>query len=289
MQPHAVPQVVGRLALDVAYDNVRSRSLLTVREQQPPLQVVRAFTLPDGTALAHLHNIGGGVLGGDQLELQVKVGDRARMQLTTTGATRVYHHRLHAPTAMQINTVYVGEDGLLEYVPDALIPFAGSRYRQRTTVHLAAGAGLFWWETVAPGRSARGEIFAYNLLDLSLDIVAEGRPIAIERLHLEPQQQSLGSLARMGPYRHVTTFYMCKAGVDPARWLALETELAALAQDLTNYQQIVWGVSTLAAHGLVVRSLSMSERMILSGLQAFWRTAKQRLYSQEAVPPHKVY
>lgn len=286
---HARQHVNGRLRLDVAHDEHRSRSVVHVREQHPPLQLVRSFALPHGAVLAHLHNIGGGVLGGDRLDVAIHVGPEAQAQITTTGATRIYRSRAGASSATQTNTITIGEGGLLEYVPDTLIPFAGSRYRQTTQIELATGAGLFWWETVAPGRTARGEVFAYDLLDLSVDIVVNGRPIAIERVRLEPAQQRLSALARLGPYRYWTTFYVCKGGVDPARWLALETHLSGLAQELTTREMIVWGVSTLAAHGLTIRALSVSERQILPGLHAFWRAAKQELYSQAAVPPRKVY
>ncbi len=281
-------RVNGRLRLDVAYDAQRARSVVHVREQQPPLQLVRSFALTCGAVLAHLHNIGGGVLGGDQLGIALQVGPGAQAQITTTGATRIYRSHADAPVAVQTTTITVAQGGLLEYVPDTLIPFAGARYRQTTHIKLAADAGLFWWETIAPGRTARGEVFAYDLLELAVDIVADGRPIAVERVRLEPGQHQLSSLAQLGSYRYITTFYVCNVGIDAARWLLLEAQLAEQARDLTTDGTIVWGVSTLAAHGLIIRALSLSERLILPGLHAFWQAAKRELYGQDAVPPRKV-
>lgn len=285
----AQQRVSGRLRLDVMLDQVRARSVVHVREQHPPLQLVRSFALPNGAVLAHMHNIGGGVLGGDRLDLALNVGPHAQAQITTTGATRIYRHRAGAPPAVQTHTITVGEGALLEYVPDALIPFAGARYKQTTHIEMAANAGVFWWETVSPGRTARGEVFRYDLLDLSLDMVANGRPFVVERVRLEPAHHQLAALARLGPYRYWTTFYVCKVGVDVARWLALERQLSTLAHDLTQPDVIVWGVSTLAAHGLTIRALSGSERHVLPGLHAFWRAAKHELYEHDAVPPRKVY
>jgi len=120
---------------------------------------VRAFTLEDGTALAHLHNVSGGLLGGDHLAMQVNLASGAKVQLTTTGATRIYRSREGFSATTQCNEVSIAEGTLLEYLPDATIPFAGARYLQRTSINLAAGAGLFWWEILAPGREARGELF----------------------------------------------------------------------------------------------------------------------------------
>jgi urease accessory protein len=279
-------RIQGRLHLD--FDcSAAGTTHLRVREATPPLRVIRAFDLADGAALVHLHNVSGGVLGGDQLEMTVHVGAGAQAQVTTTSATRVYRSR--GQRALQTNTLHVAEHGLLEMLPDPLIPFAGSDYQQITRVHLAEGAGLFWWEVVAPGREARGEQFAYNRLRLETEIHACGKPIALEYSQLEPSQRRLDALSRLGTYRYFATFYLCRVGLPPAQWNALEGELAGLAASLTQPGEMQWGVSTLVAHGLVVRALSQNSRGILKGLTAFWDTAKRSLYGREVIPPRKIY
>jgi len=282
-------QVTGRLRLSFDYLPHVQRTAMAVLEQQPPLRAVRAFSIAHGAALAHLHNLSGGVLGGDRLDLVVDVGAHARAQLTSTGATRVYRSRENLPAAEQRTELRVGTDGLLEYLPDPLIPYAGSRYQQNTRVELAPGAGLFWWEVVTPGREARGELFAYDLLRLNLDIVAGDRLVALERVKLEPESRPLTSLARLGPYRYYATLYICQVGSEVGRWQALETELADLAGQRTRPSEILWGVSMLPDHGLIVRGLSHSGRPIASTLVEFWRSAKRALYGQDAVPPRKMY
>ena len=102
-----------------------------------------------------------------------------------------------------------------------MIPFAGARYRQETTIELADGAGLFWWETVAPGRTARGELFAYDSLQFRLDLTAQGLPLAQERVALDPMRRSLQSAARLGPYLYFANFYVCRVGLAGRRWTEL--------------------------------------------------------------------
>jgi len=102
------------------------------------------------------------------------VGEGAHAQITTTSATRIYRNRVDMPPSYQLNEITVAENGLLELLPDPLIPFAQSAYQQRTAIRLAEGAGLFWWETVTPGREARDECFDYDLLGLEVDIQAKG-------------------------------------------------------------------------------------------------------------------
>ena len=279
----------GRLRLRFERDRDGGQTALAACEQRPPLKVVRAFHAGGGAALVHLHNLSGGVLGGDRLESFVEVGPGARAQITTTGATRLYRSRTGAPAAAQRTAISVGEGALLEFLPDALIPFRGSRYLQETAIELAAGAGLFCWETVAPGRDARGELFEYELLQLKLDLTAEGMPLAEERVRLEPARRPLSSTARLGPFRYFSTLYICRVGLEAARWTELETELAELARRLSRPFEILWGASTLPAHGVVVRGLSVRGRDVAPGLHAFWRAAKLRLYGEPAVPPRKIY
>ncbi len=279
--------VCGKLSLRFESDGELTR--LQACEQQPPLRVVRAFPIADGGALIHLHNLSGGVLGGDRLEFNLEAGPNCYVQLTTTGATRVYRSRSDAAAALQHTEIKLAANALLEYLPDPVIPFAGSRYRQETNIELTTGAGLFWWETLAPGREAHGEVFAYDLLENGVSIAVDGIPIALERYRLEPHLRPLTSPARMDRYRYLTTFYICRVGLEGARWLALEMELAEMAQQFTEPQQTLWGVSTLPAHGLAVRGLSRAGHDIPATLRAFWRAASLVLYGRETMPPRKVY
>lgn len=282
-------RVDGRLHLSFTRPAATGDTFLQVKEQRPPLRVVRAFPLPDHAVLTHLHNVSGGVLGGDHLSLCVEVKAGARAQLTSTGATRVYRHRPNYPPATQENHFGVGPGGLLEYLPDPLIPYAGSCYRQVTQIELADDAGLFYWEVLAPGREAHDELFAYQDLQIGLDLHAAGCPIALERIHLQPEQRAPGSFVRLGPYRYSAVFYICRVGLPATVWGTLEKELQQIAETLTIPETVIWGVSTLTAHGLSVRALSMNSRTLLSGLPRFWQTAKWALYGQLAVMPRKVY
>ena len=286
-----VPEERGHrasLQLEFERDTTTGQTRLAASFQEPPLKVVRAFSVEDGAAMAHLHNVSGGFLGGDDLALSVRVGTRANVQLTTTGATRIYRPRKNSPVATQRNEIKVAEDGLFEYVPDALIPYAGARFSQRTLIDLAPGAGLFWWEILAPGREARGEIFEYESVEMNTDLVSAGQCIAAERIRLEPQGHEITSRARLGPYRNWATFYVCRVGLGSDVWLAAEQRLREVARELPRPGDTLWGISALIAHGLVARCLACHGRDVLRGLHALWQTAKFLLYGRNAAPPRKV-
>jgi len=276
------------LRLNFSRDSASDKTILEDSLQEAPLKVVRAFMLEDGTALAHLHNVSGGLLGGDHLTMQVNLASGAKVQLTTTGATRIYRTREGFSATTQCNEVSIGEGALLEYVPDATIPFGGARYLQRTSIDLAAGAGMFWWEIVAPGREARGELFEYEEFAIRTRLSSLGRRIAAENLCLRPNDKKASSLARLGHYRYAATFYICRVGLEAGAWRGTEDKVRELTTAMTRRGEILWGVSSLVAHGLVVRCLAISGREVLPGLQAIWRSAKRHLYDREAIPPRKV-
>jgi urease accessory protein len=281
-------QVRGSLALDFERDSGSGDTFLASSVQRPPLRIVRPFRREDGSVLVHLHNVSGGLLGGDRLSLEVKVGAGAHVQLTSTGATRVYRSRENMPPTTQINRAAVAAGGLLEYVPDFIIPYAKARFCQQTRIDLETGGGLFWWEILTPGRTAHGEIFEYESVELKTDLRAEGQSIALENVRLLPQREDLSSVARLGPYRFWTTFYIIRVGLDAAIWLGAERRLREVIRRFGGAEDALWGVSTLAAHGLIVRSLARRPCNLLADLRTIWTEAKLLLYGREAIPPRKV-
>jgi len=264
------------------------RTILRVRAQQPPWRVLRGFEAPSGELLAHVHNVSGGIFDSDALHWQVDVAPGARAQVTSTGATRIYRSRIPERTASQHALLKIGQSAYLEYLPDALIPFAGSRFDQRTRIELDDGASLIFWDRVTPGREASGEVFRYESLASSFEVLANGEPIAIERFSIQPRLHSAGALARLGPFPHFASCYVCRAGQPASYWRTLEQELQSLA-DRSSDSEILWGVTTLRAHGLVIRGVARSGRRLSDGLIEFWKAAKWSLCGRVATLPRKVY
>src|SRR5208337_188879 len=198
--------------------NDAGATILRVKEQQPPWRVVRGFPAATGETLAHVHNLSGGILDTDSLSWQVDVGPRAQAQVTSTGATRVYRSRGPDSRASQHVQVNVRSDAYLEYLPDQLIPFAGSRFDQTARVEIERGGSLIWCDRVAPGREASDEIFRFAELTSHFELMADGQPVVIERWTLAPLVQRMDSIARLGPFRHFASCYICRAGEPPSYW-----------------------------------------------------------------------
>lgn len=250
---------------------------------------MRAFELPRSGKLVHLHNVSGGVLAGDRLALDVDVKAGAAAQITTTGATRLYRHRTGAADSEQQARFSVGDGALLEYLPDAVIPYAGSRHIQRTEIRLGRGASLFWWEILAPGRLAAGERFAFERLRVQTVIDAGSRPVLREDFLLEPGRYDLTARARMAEYSYLASLCVVHEGRPAAFWRGLEDRLNEIAASRTRRGQEVWGASTLAGDGVIVRGLSRTGCFLHEALVEFWRAARLAVTGAEAAPPRKIY
>ena len=268
--------------------DTRGATILRVKTQQPPWRVLRGFDAQSGEKLAHLHNVSGGILDTDALEWRVDLADRTQAQLTSTGATRLYRSRSIDLVATQRAVVKLGKDSFFEYLPDQLIPFRGSRFAQTARIELAPGASLIWWEMIAPGRDASGDVFGYESLSSSFEVCAAGEPVAIERWDITPRDRRLESIARLGPYRYFASCYVCRASAAAPYWRTFEKGLQSLADERSG-ADVKWGVTSLRAHGLVIRGVAMSGRALWDGLVEFWRAAKWSLCGRVATLPRKVY
>lgn len=275
----------SRLALSFSADHARTR--MFVLAQDPPWRAIRAFQNRQSQAVVHLHNVSGGILSGDSLHLSIEAGADTRVQVTSVSATRIYRHRPGRALARLSTSIRVGEGAMVEYLPDAVIPFAGSRLHQSMAVSLGPNAGFIGWETVAAGRIASGEEFAFDFLHSEYSICSDTRPLALERFSLRPSVRDPRSVARWGRFRYTAAMYVCHTGVAPSRWNDIESRLNELAFPRTSHAAR-WAVSTLVAGGLVIRGLALEAHQIAAGLHLFWDLAKQELWGEPALPPRRI-
>jgi urease accessory protein len=268
--------------------NAKGTTILRVKQQQPPWRVVRGFKAASGELLAHVHNVSGGILDTDSLDWRIDVAPGAQAQVTSTGATRVYRSRTPLSIASQRAALTVGENAYLEYLPDQLIPFAGSRFDQSMRVELAPGASLILWDRIAPGREASGELFRYESLASAFELTAEAEPIAIERWTIVPMLRCVNAVPRLGPFRYFGSCYICRAGESPAYWRKFESAMQEIADRISG-PEVLWGITSLRSHGIVARGVATTGRSLSDGLVEIWKAAKWHLCGRVATVPRKVH
>lgn len=151
----------GRFHIRAERDPASGATRLVDRDVAAPFHLSRPYPDPHALVVQVVH-VSPGALAGDRLSLSAEVGPGASVLLTSPSALRIH------PTPgsrAELNQRYtVGDGGWLEVWPEWLIPQRTSTFRQVTAIDLAERAAAYIVETLAPGRVAHGEVFAFNRL-----------------------------------------------------------------------------------------------------------------------------
>ena len=146
-------------------------------------------------AWIYTSSYGGGLVDGDDIAVEAFVGRGAAAFLSTQSATKVY--RSPRGTRVELDAD-VGEGGLLVAAPDAVICFAGSRYRQTQRIAVAAGGGLVLVDWVTSGRRESGERWVFEEYVSRTVVHLEGRLVVHDAVALRPSDGPLAE--RFGRY-----------------------------------------------------------------------------------------
>jgi urease accessory protein len=125
-------------------------------------------------------SLGGGLVDGDAVALEVDVDSGATCVVTTQASTKLYKG-----TTRQRTSVRVAGDGCALVVPDAIVPYRDARYTQATEVVLAADSTLVLCDVITAGRVAYGERWSASQLDTLLSITIDGRLRLHDRVRLD--------------------------------------------------------------------------------------------------------
>ncbi len=145
----------GHLQLHYTQRNGRT---VGVDRHEGPLRVLQPL-YPEGPGICHhvLVHPPGGVVGGDELHVDVHVGSGAHALITTPGATRFY--RSDGPTALQRSHLTLEAGARVEWLPMEAIAHPGCAAENRLQLSLAPGAEAMGWDVLALGLPAAGQPF----------------------------------------------------------------------------------------------------------------------------------
>jgi urease accessory protein len=150
-------------------------------------------------AWVYTSTLGGGLVDGDQLTIDVDVKPGASALLSTQASTKVY--RSARGTGMQLDAHV--DDGVLFVVPDPVVPFAGARYRQVQRFSVSPAGSLLVIDAVVAGRCASGERWKFLEYSGLLAITVGDRLIVHDALALRAGDGNI--LRRFGRFNALAT------------------------------------------------------------------------------------
>jgi urease accessory protein len=140
------------------FQKIRETTVLTRAIASSPLRLVHPKN--SGTAAwVYAATFGGGLLGGDTIDVDVSVGPGASALLSTQASTKVYRSEAVATQRLRARA---GDDSVLVLLPDPVTPFAGSSYRQEQHIDLSPHANLVAIDWMTAGRVSSGERWQFT-------------------------------------------------------------------------------------------------------------------------------
>lgn len=215
-----------------------------------PYKIAKPFYVGNGMRLIVM-GATPGLLDGDTLFWQVEAGPGTRTTLTGQSYTKVF--RSTGAGASQRIRLRVGAGAQLFYLPQPVIPFAGSVFQNTCEADLAPDSVFAYLDIVAAGRTGMGERFQMERFCTRTEIRVAGKPVFLDNAWLWPEKLPVDGVGFCEGHSHQGLLYLRAPGVD----------LVRMAQD--GYAQtggsVEMGVSA-ALDGAVVRFLADSGQAI---------------------------
>jgi urease accessory protein len=265
--------------LALHYERQGARTVARHRHEGP-LRILQSL-YPEGDAICHnvLVHPPSGLVGGDILDIDIRLEAGCHGLVTTPGATRFY--RSEGEAAVQRTRVRVADGARLEWLPMEALCYSGCRAENRLTLSLASGAQALGWDVTALGLPEAGQPFASGSLLQHLEV--EGG--WLERGHIDAGDARLmnGPLGLAGQRCMATLFFAAGTPIDAAlRERALE-----LARELIEDHplRVQAGATSPDPTVLVVRVLAPvvePAMQLLKSVRHAWRAA---LWDLASNPP----
>jgi urease accessory protein len=247
-----------------------------------PLRILKPL-YPEGDAICHavIVHPPGGIVAGDSLAVELRVGSGAHALATTPGAQKWY--RSTGADASSVTRLHVADGASLEWMPQETIVFNGARVQQTLEISLAPQARFFGWEMLCLGRTTRGERFVtgefrQRILLLRAD---SGAPLWRESMLLQGNDPLMGS--KLG-FRGLP--------VAATAWIALPEDAsgAATADVLTTVRDALGDAPMAAASSpetglIVIKALGDAPEAVRNLLIAVWKKIRLQVFAREAILP----
>ncbi len=262
--------------LDLRFRRQDGQTKLAGRRHAGPLRVQKAL-YPEGPDPCHIVVLHppAGIVGGDELGLDLQLEAGSQACITTPGAAKWY--RSSGAPARQRVAITLDRHCVLEWLPQETLIFDGAVAQLRTHVQLQDTARYFGWEVLCLGRRASGESFVRGLLDMETRISAQGHPLWFEKCRLDGADPLLAAPVGLAGRPVCATLLM--AGLMPQAPL-LEACRAIPLPESAAMAGLSWMPQLL-----VGRYLGHSAEAARAWLFSVWRVLRPQLAGREAQAP----
>ncbi|MFD2756363.1 urease accessory protein UreD [Comamonas terrae] len=245
-----------------------------------PLRVLKSL-YPEGPGICHnvLVHPPGGLVGGDVLDIAVRVGEGAHALVTTPGATRFY--KSNGEPALQRTRLSLAPGARLEWLPLEALAYNACEAVNHLELELAEGAQLLAWDVTALGLPLAGQPFEQGCFTQHLEwpgrFLERGVIAAHDHLLLD------GGLGLAGRRCLASLVFASGSPVARAQREALLEATHELLQAAPS--DVVAGVTAPNDHMLVLRALAPVVEPAMALCKSAWALWRSQLWGLRAAAP----
>lgn len=266
--------------LEIELERCTNKTVLRKRKHLGPLRIQKPF-YPEGDDICHLYIIHppGGVVGGDQLALNISLKKKAFALVTTPGATKFY--RSNAELAQAVQTLNLATNTSLEWMPQETIYYSGAKVHLKTQINLSKGAHFAGWEVSCFGQPASNIAFEEGKCHQHFELYVDDQPQFLDRNKIEGGHEILTAQWGLQNYSSYATFL-----ITPATEYMLQKAKKSVAIE-DNITQNSNGMisATLIGDVLICRALSHEAEWIKHQFCKIWQTLRPMTINREAHIP----
>ena len=268
--------------LKLAFKQRNGQTVLAENFFRVPLQVMKPRYDASGCACVYLLSPTGGIVQGDDYQIEIALAAKTHGILTTQAVTKIY--AMPTEGAAQSMRVHVGEGAIFEYLPDPAILFRDANFSQGIVLSLERGAKVVFQEIIMPGRLARGELMAFTRYQSRVEATNSDGLLLYDACCLQPNQQPhLTKLGVLEGYTCWGSWYLIGDFKMP-EW----EPLCAFVEPLLNQSsKSSGGLSQLHRGGIAIRMLAHNAGTIHAAFQTIWNWMKIEHFELKSVDLRK--
>ena len=267
----------AKLKVDYSVENQRC---VARHEHQGPLRILKSL-YPEGDQVCHniLVHPPSGLVGGDELLIDIRLQTAAHALITTPGATRFYGS--DAKTARQQVHAHLHANASLEWLPLEALAYSGCQAHNQAVFHMDAGSRLMAWDVTALGLPHADQPFVTGEFQQHLEIAG----VWLERGLIEARDHRLlrSPLGLNGHSCQSTLVFAQGTAMSDA----MREQVITLAREICEAHplRLQAGVTSPDARVVVVRVLSAQVENAMDLLRAVWLQWRHHCWQLPAVAP----